>query len=177
MSGERSYGAPVTSTPDRSAAVDGRADFDFLHGSWTIAARRRARALDPGSGWLDFAMTAHARPILDGLGNHDVCRAPTGPAGRPFEGTTLRLFDPRTRTWRIWWASTTNPGHLDPPLEGRFTGTGGVFRGRDRVGGADVDVRFRWHVDVPDAARWAQAFSVDGGRSWVTDFTMDFRRA
>jgi len=169
VSGERSYGAAVTN-PD-----DGRADFDFLHGSWRVAARRLRDVLDPGSPWIDFELAVTARAVLGGLGNHDTCHGPAGPSGGPFEGMTLRLFDPRTRTWRIWWASTSNPGHLDPPLEGRFDGARGDFRGRDTVAGTDVDVHFRWDAGL-DAARWAQAFSTDGGRSWGTNFTMDFRR-
>ena len=28
----------------------------------------------------------------------------------------------------------------------------------------------------PDSARWEQAFSVDRGRSWETNWYMDFRR-
>ncbi|MCO1656789.1 hypothetical protein [Pseudonocardia humida] len=155
---------------------DGRADFDFLHGSWRIAARRLSDVFDPASPWVDFDLTAEVRPVLAGLGNHEVCHGPTGPSGGPFDGMTLRLFDPRTRTWRIWWASTGDPGHLDPPLEGRFDGTRGDFHGRDRVAGTDVDVHFRWDDGGGDAASWAQAFSTDGARTWVTNFTMDFRR-
>jgi quinol monooxygenase YgiN len=38
-------------------------------------------------------------------------------------------------------------------------------------------VRFHWTSPVPDAARWEQAFSADGGRSWETNWIMEFTRS
>jgi hypothetical protein len=116
---------------------------------------------------------AVARPLLGGLGNTDAFEA----AGDvPFDGVTLRLFDPATRTWRIWWASTSRPGRLDPPMEGRFDGDHGVFFGEDTIDGTPVNVRFDWYVDGPDRASWTQSMSVDGGASWIENFTMRFER-
>jgi hypothetical protein len=36
--------------------------------------------------------------------------------------------------------------------------------------------RFIWTVTSRDACRWEQAFSVDGGRTWETNWIMDFTR-
>ena len=155
-----------------AAPADGRADFDFLFGTWRVGNRRLADPLDPAS-WLSFETVAVARPLLGGLGNTD--SYDSGPDA-DFHGITLRLFDPGSRLWRIWWASTSRPGHLDPPMEGRFDGAHGVFHGRDVVAGAEADVRFDWHVDAPGRARWRQSFSHDSGATWTTDFTMDFVR-
>lgn len=156
---------------------DGRADFDFLHGDWRVVARRSRDVLDPDCDeWVEFEMSQTARPLPGGLGNTDSCETASGPDGEPFLGFTLRLFDPRDRQWRIWWASNRNPGHLDPPLAGRFDNGRGLFHGRDRVGDRDVDVRFEWEETGPATATWAQAFSYDGGQSWHTNFTMAFTR-
>ena len=38
-------------------------------------------------------------------------------------------------------------------------------------------VRFQWSSLDPDRARWEQAFSADAGRSWETNWIMEFRRA
>ncbi len=168
-----------TSPDQRTAhAGDGRADFDFLYGEWEVVARRAKDVLDPACReWDQFVMRQVARPLLGGMGNTDSCETEAGPDGEPFLGLSVRLFDPRDRQWRIWWASNRNPGHLDPPLTGCFDDGTGVFLGRDHVGGRDVDVRFTWEVTGPETAEWRQAFSLDGGASWHVNFTMDFTRA
>ena len=109
---------------------DGRHDFDFLFGAWQITNRKRVNMVVPGDDeWVEFEATSEARPIVGGLGNIDTYSAPEFP-GRPgFEAFTLRLFEPNTALWRIWWASMVNPGVLDEPVVGRFEDDG--------VGGAD----------------------------------------
>ena len=92
------------------------------------------------------------------------------PGGDPFEGFTLRLFDPETGIWRIWWASIRFPGVLDQPVEGRFDGDRGVFLCDDVIGGKPVKVRYDWRVLSPTANRWEQSFSYDDGVTWRTNW-------
>lgn len=177
----------MTSTPDNPAAPpgrspsppvgDGREDFDFLFGRWHVANRKLTEPLDPAcTTWAEFDAVAAAGPILHGLGNFDSFNATAGADGSPFQGVTLRLFDPQDRTWRIWWAATTRPGYLKPPMEGRFNGCHGVFNSREKIAGQAVDVRFDWHVSSPVTARWEQAFCLDDGQTWVTNWVMDLTR-
>jgi hypothetical protein len=42
--------------------------------------------------------------------------------------------------------------------------------------GRHIFNRFIWTVTSRDACRWEQAFSVDGGRTWETNWIMDFTR-
>ncbi|MDR7276549.1 hypothetical protein [Catenuloplanes atrovinosus] len=152
---------------------DGRADFDFIFGDWRVRNRRIRDNADPEcTEWVEFDATAHAEPILGGLGHIDRITA----EDPPFEGLTLRQFDPEARVWRIWWASSRRPGHLDPPLEGAWRDGRGVFEGDDVVGGRPVRLRFEWTTDGADAARWQQEFSWDGGRTWRLNWVMELSR-
>jgi hypothetical protein len=159
-------------------AVDGRHDFDFLVGEWNVHHRKLADMSDPDcTDWVEFDGIQWMRPTLGGLGNVDNLRVENPPGGgRPFEGMTLRLYDVEAGVWKIWWASTTAPGRLDPPVVGRWEGKRGLFTGDDVIGGKEIVVRFEWNVYDADSARWEQAFSFDGGGTWVTNWRMSFTR-
>jgi len=47
-----------------------------------------------------------------------------------FEGLTLRLFNPKTRLWSLYWVAS-NVGVLDPPVVGSFENGFGHFFGKD----------------------------------------------
>ncbi len=51
-----------------------------------------------------------------------------------------------------------------------------MFYGDDLHDGKGVRVRFVWADTSATGAHWEQAFSLDGGESWVTNWTMDFSR-
>jgi hypothetical protein len=160
-----------------SPANDGRHDFDFFYGRWQQKNRKRANLLvrDDAS-WIEFDSRTEVMPILGGLGNIDTYKAPRFP-GRPgFEGFSLRLFDPGTGLWRIWWASTIGHGQLDPPVVGRFRNGIGVFECDDVVQGVQVRVRFTWKAITERSATWEQAFSLDGGESWDTNWITQHTR-
>ncbi|MEU4878206.1 hypothetical protein [Streptomyces sp. NPDC021608] len=160
--------------------MSGPHDFDFLHGEWVVRHRRRTDFLDGDSPWEEFASTAACRPLFDGAANIDEIDMPHLGA----KGLTLRLFDPRTRQWSLHWSSSLS-GRLFPPVIGGF-GDGdergaagldrGVFYGDDVHDGQEVRARFVWSGVSEAAARWEQAFSPDGGRTWLTNWVMDFTR-
>jgi hypothetical protein len=160
-----------------TTTVDGRHDFDFLAGEWHVHHRKLVDMADPScSQWVEFDGIQWMRQTLGGLGNVDNLTIEKMPDGRSYQGMSLRLYDVDAGEWRIWWASTAAPGHLDPPVSGRWDGTHGVFRGEDVVGGKPVLVRFDWNVFHADSAQWEQAFSFDGGSIWVHNWRMTFTR-
>ena len=156
---------------------DGRHDFDFLFGAWQISNRKRVNALVPGDDeWVEFDAWMQARPIVGGIGNIDTYHAPDFP-GRPgFEGFTLRLFEPKTGLWRIWWASSHGTGELDEPVVGRFEDSVGIFECDDILEGIHLRVRYEWTVIDDDTLRWEQTFSFDGRRSWDSNWVMESTR-
>ena len=153
---------------DRS---NGAQDFDFLFGSWSIANRRLLEPLTGSDEWEEFPAHGVIRPVFGGSGNFDEVTFPT----KGFAGLTLRLFDPERKEWSLHWASDTT-GRLFPPLTGRFSNGRGEFHGVDTHKGQPVQIRFIWTVIDADRAAWEQAFSVDNGLTWETNWTMGFSR-
>ena len=148
-------------------------DFDFWLGSWRVQNRRLKRRLAGSEDWEEFAATSAAWPILDGLGNQDELRTD---AADGFVGMSFRFFDPETKLWWIYWADSRRSGELDPPVVGAFAGDVGIFEGEDVWNGRPILVRFVWSGVTTPAPRWEQAFSDDGGRTWETNWVMDFTR-
>lgn len=153
---------------------DGRHDFDFLHGTWTIRNRRLRQRLQGCVEWDEFDATGACAGILGGCGNIDSFHTSFF-EGEPFEGMSLRIFQPATREWSIYW-SDNRCHELLPPVVGRFANGAGVFRGRDTFDGRPIEVVFHWTDITPISATWQQAFSVDGGQTWETNWQMFFSR-
>src|SRR5215475_3332170 len=125
----------VVEAPATSSAKD----FDFWMGRWTVRGRRLRERLADCDEWLDIEATSVAWPLLGGLGNVDTFE--TDFQGG-FSGMSLRLFDPHTRTWSIYWADSLNPGPLEDPVVGAFDGDVGVFECEDVLRGRPILVRY-----------------------------------
>jgi len=145
------------------SATSSRHDFDYLVGNWKLKNRKLKSRLTGSTEWIDFESRVEMHPILDGLGNID--KYTENSAGKPYEGVALRLFDPKTRLWSIYWADG-NTGRLDPPVVGSFENKVGHFFARDTYKGRNIIVVFRWDVRNPQLPIWSQAFSADEGKTW-----------
>ncbi|HEY0333582.1 MAG TPA: hypothetical protein VGC74_07710 [Stenotrophomonas sp.] len=145
------------------SATSSRHDFDYLVGDWKLRNRKLKSRLAGSTEWIDFESRVEMHQILDGLGNID--RYTENAAGKPYEGVALRLFDPKTRLWSIYWADG-NTGRLDPPVVGSFENQVGHFFARDTYQGKNIIMVFRWDVRNPKRPIWSQAFSADEGKTW-----------
>jgi hypothetical protein len=152
---------------------DGRADFDFLMGNWTVKHRRLRERLTDCIDWEEFEGQTTCRKILGGLGNIE-----EGDFFREIghhQGVAFRLFDSETRLWRIYWADGSQ-GALDVPMVGKFDAGRGEFYAQEMLGKRVIFSRFIWTIQSETACHWEQAFSADGGKTWETNWTMDFTR-
>jgi hypothetical protein len=152
---------------------DGRNDFDFWMGSWKGHHWRLKERLKGCTEWEEFEGTCVARKILDGTGNIDenVLHRESGPS----IAIGLRLFEPKSQQWRIYWG-VKEGGVLDTPMVGGFKDGRGEFYAHEPHEGRMIYSRFIWSDITPTSAKWEQAFSEDGGKTWETNWKMEFTR-
>jgi hypothetical protein len=167
-----------TVAPDGKLAVaasdsSSKNDFDYLVGKWNIRNRTLKEPLTGKDEWLEFYATQEFRLVLLGLGNVDVFR--TELEGKPFEGLTVRLFEPQSRLWTIYWADSYAM-KLDEGKVGSFDGDEGDFFGREVFEGKNAIVRFHWDKRDQQAPVYSRAFSLDGGQSWEWNWYSNFSR-
>ena len=150
----------LTITPSSTSSPS---DFDFFTGKWNIHNRKLKTRLENCTDWLEFEATGEMKKILNGLGNTDDFI--TTLDGTPFEGRTLRLFNPRTKLWSIYWADS-NSGVLLDPVVGSFDGLLGSFYSKDMFNDLPILVVYQWDRTDPEKPVWSQAFSSDNGETW-----------
>lgn len=160
-----------------SAAVpasDHAHDFDFLVGSWKVHHWRLKDRLANSHEWVEFEGTSSMWMSLNGQGTLDenYIGLPSG----PYHAVGIRGYDPKTQTWAIWWLDARQPHMIEPPVVGNFTNGVGTFEGDDTFNGKPIKVRFIWSDITADSAHWEQAFSPDGGKTWETNWRMQFTR-
>jgi hypothetical protein len=167
---------PQPQGPSKTAPAfdpkDGRHDFDFLFGKWKMHNRRLAARLAGSTEWLEFESTNDCHPNLSGIANEDTYCTDYWEG---FCGMSFRFFDPVQKSWAIYWADNRT-GVLQPPVVGAFHGDRGVFEGPDVFAGKPIVVRYIWSRVTTPNPRWEQAFSPDGGKTWETNWIMDFTR-
>ncbi len=149
-------------------------DFDFFMGIWKCRHRYLAKRLVNCHDWIEFDGSCAARKILGGWGNSDDSQINL--PGDSYRGMSLRTWDPLKGMWTIYWLDSRCPSRLFPPVKGRFENGSGVFYGDDHLKGRAIRVRYLWSRIAPHSARWEQAFSLDEGNSWETNWYMDFTR-
>ncbi|MGC7100562.1 hypothetical protein ACPZ19_38285 [Amycolatopsis lurida] len=144
--------------------------FDFFTGEWLVANRRLTSPLTGSTTWTEFDGRTRAWQLFGGAANLDEITM----TDQGWTGLSLRLLDPATGDWWIYWVNSRD-GKLTPPVTGRFVNGRGEFHGEDEHDGKPVQVRFRWTGVTTGTPRWEQAFSADGA-VWETNWIMDFRR-
>lgn len=156
------------------SSTSSKTDFNFFIGKWNLQNKTLKKNPDNAVEWKEFESTQEMHTILDGIGNIDNFLAERN--GKHFEGMTLRLFNPQTRLWSIYWADS-NYGVLGiPPVVGSFENHVGFFFSKETSNGKNVITVYRWDVRNPDKPIWSQATSEDNGQTWEWNWFMYMRR-
>src|SRR6185312_14172343 len=148
--------------PVRAPAAEAH-DFDFDHGTETVHIRRLVAPLTGSRTWAEYTGTNVFHKLWDGRADLLELSA-DGPSGH-LEGIGLRLYDPTTHEWNLNWLNG-NAAYFGTPAMGRFAHGRGEFYDTELFGNRTVLVRGVWSDITATSAKFEQAFSVDGGKTW-----------
>ena len=171
-------GVTRASIKQEAAAMDNfyhMHDFDFIIGTWKVHHHRLKARLANSREWEDFEGTSTLHYTMGGYGTFD--DNVIGLPGGSYRAVTVRTYDPKTKLWYVWWFDGRFPDQGGgQPLSGSFKDGVGTFYGDDVFNGKPIKVRFLWTNTTTGSPRWEQAFSPDGGKTWETNWTMEFTR-
>ncbi len=159
--------------PDPERA-EGLTLFGRFVGSWDVEAiywDHDGNVTDELRGEWHFGWVLQGRAIQD-VSDRPTARgaAADGAAVREF-GSSFRMFDPKTDTWRVTWFAPVSGMIVD--LVARADGDGIVLEGVEPDGTLD-----RWVFSdiAPESFTWTGHESKDGGGTWPLVERMQLRR-
>lgn len=156
-----------------ASAGSSKNDFDFYEGKWRLRNSKLKKRLENCTEWIAFESTQEMYKVINGLGNIDNYLATFD--GEPFEGMSVRLFNPKTRLWCIYWADS-NEAVLQPGVYGSFENNVAHFFTKDIFDGKQIIVVFRWDKRDENNPVWSQAFSANNGKTWEWNWYMYFTK-
>jgi hypothetical protein len=173
MSAERSQTAPATAVGGSAKGPDGQHDFDFELGSWKIHLKKLMHPMTGSTTWVEFDGDSVTRKVWDGRAQLEQFET-DGAAGH-IEGLTLRLFNPQSQQWSLYWANSRD-GLLVVPQIGEVKNGQGEFYAQDMLDGKSILIRFIWTNMTTSTPHFEQSFSNDGGKTWEVNWITDQTR-
>ena len=165
--------APQVHGHELAGQGEGEHDFDFEFGSWKAHLQRLLHPLSGSDTWADHEGSSVVHKIWNGHAN--VGELEVGNATMHIEGLSLRLYNPQSRQWSIYW-SNSRDGEVGAPMIGRFKNGRGEFFNQDTFQGSAIFVRFVFSDITPTSFRFEQSFSSDGGKTWEPNWIAVFTR-
>jgi hypothetical protein len=157
-----------------SAEPDGQHDFDFEFGSWKIHLKRLLHPLTGSTTWVEFDGTSLTQKVWNGRAELEEFETDSPAAGH-IEGLTLRLYNPQSHQWSLYWANSKD-GTIVPPQIGQYKNGHGEFYGQDTLNGKAIFIRFVWSNTTTNTPHFEQSFSEDRGRTWEVNWITDQTR-
>jgi hypothetical protein len=163
--------------PQNASQRDGQHDFDFLYGSWKAHLKRLVKPLTGSTTWVEFDGAAKCGPVWGGKANLDTLEVDDAKTSTHIEGLTLRIYNPASHQWSLYWANAKNGVLSLPATVGSFDGKGrGEFYDQEEYEGRMIFVRYVWSNITPTSAHFEQSFSADGGKTWEVNWIYDCTR-
>jgi len=158
---------------DIATAQDGQHDFDPLLGTWKYHLKRLTNPLTGSTAWKDFTGTGICYKLWGGRAQLDTILV-NGESAH-IEGLTLRLYNQKSRQWRLYWANSTD-GVVVVPQIGQFKNGHGEFYAQDTLNDRSIFVKFDWTRLTSASPHFEQSFSADGGKTWEVNWITDQTR-
>jgi hypothetical protein len=152
------------------AERDGQHDFDFLVGSWKFHLKRLKQRLVGSKEWVEFDGTTVCRKVLDGRGEVEEMNVDNPEKGIHIQGLALRLYNPQSHQWSIYWVNAADSVLEPNPMVGQFINGRGEFYNQQVFEGKTIYARFIWADIDTNSPHFEQAFSIDGGKTWETNW-------
>ncbi len=173
---QQSADSSKASAQQTSTERDGQHDFDFEVGRWKIHLKKLVHPLTGSTTWVEFDGTSVTRKVWNGRSQLEEFETES-PDGSQIEGMTLRLYDPQTHQWSLYWA-TSKSAVMGVPTIGKFKNGQGEFFDTEPAGpnGKAVLVRFIWSNTTTNMPHFEQSFSEDGGKTWEVNWITDQTR-
>lgn len=162
--------------PAVAAAQDGQHDFDWMIGSWKATLKRLEKPLTGSTTWVEFEGTQVTKHLWGGRAVMDEFSVNNPTTKTRVDGLTVRLYNPKSRQWSIYWANANNGAFSLPATVGGFKNGRGEFYDHEDYQGRMILVRYVWSDITPTSAHFEQAFSVDGGQTWEVNWISDIKR-
>lgn len=156
------------------SATSSEKDFDFLVGKWKVQNKMLKERLNNSNDWSEFESELHLRKTLNGIGNIENYYSTFN--NKPFEGMAIRLYNPKTKLWKVYWTDSNNGVMDENPVAGSFENGVGKFYAKDNFNGKPILVLYQWDATNPEKPIWSQAFSLDNGKTWEWNWIMNLSR-
>jgi hypothetical protein len=156
-----------------SNSEPGQRDFEPLLGRWNYHLKRRLKPLTGSTQWVELAGNGECAPLWHGHAQLDTINV-AGSSGS-IEGLTLRLFNPKTHEWRLYWANSKD-GIIAVPQIGQFKASHGEFYAQDTLEDKSILVKFDWSALGSSSPHFEQSFSNDGGKNWEVNWITEQTR-
>jgi hypothetical protein len=175
---ERVMGENEKVSAQQSVSVkrEGQHDFDFLVGSWKFHLKRLKQRLVGSTEWVEFDGTTVCRKVLDGRAEVEEMNVESTDKHTHIQGLALRLYNPESHQWSIYWVNGADGVLEQNPMVGQFSNGRGEFYNQQIYDGRAIYARFVWSGVTTNAPHFEQSFSADGGKTWETNWITDQTR-
>lgn len=148
-------------------------DFDFLIGNWRVFNSRLKTLFNDCTDWINFESIHHEHRLKSGNGNfathHYVVDKTL------YERSVIRSYNSKFDYWKIDRLDNMTKLMMSP-LTGTFWRNKGAFLSRGFLETKEILVWVEWTKICDTFASWEQAMSEDNGKTWETNWVMEFYR-